>query len=168
MTSDDLIACLSRHRRTWEQLLSGVAEPAARRVPYAGGWPLLVMVAHLADEERDDFRARIELTLGDASAEWPEIDPEGWVRLRGYAGRSWTDVCADFLAERDRSLTWLAGLTGPDWSATHDHPAIGELSAGDLLASWVAHDLRHMAQASRLLHESLCSSVEPFSTAYAG
>jgi uncharacterized damage-inducible protein DinB len=168
MTPDDLIARLAHHRGMWERLLSAVSEGEARLPPKNGGWSLLVLVAHLADEERDDFRARIESTLADPGADWAPIDPEGWVRSRDYASKGWPDVVHDLLAERDRSMAWLESLDAPDWSAPHEHPAIGQMTAGDLLASWVAHDLRHLGQASRLLYGALAAGVAPYSVDYAG
>lgn len=162
-----LVARLTAHQDMWRALLSGVDEQAVRRVPPTGGWSLLLLVAHLADEERDDFRARIASTLRDPAAPWPPIDPEGWVTSRRYAERAWPAVLEDFLAERRRSLAWLESLPASDWSLAYEHPR-GPIRAGDLLASWVAHDLRHLGQAARLLHGALADDVAPYSVAYAG
>ena len=168
MTPADLVARLSTQAEVWRALLTPVDEAAARRRPPRGGWSLLELTAHLADEERDDFRRRLDLTLHEADAAWPPIDPEGWVQSRDYASKPWPGVLHDFLEERARSLAWLAGLVEPRWTASHAHPAFGAMAAGDLLASWVAHDLRHLGQAARLLHGALADGVAPFSVEYAG
>jgi hypothetical protein len=73
-----------------------------------------------------------------------------------------------FLEERRRSLAWLRGLASPDWSRVHSHPRFGSMAAGDLLAAWVAHDLLHLRQLSRLLYERLREVVHPFKVDYAG
>ncbi|MGQ0552780.1 MAG: DinB family protein [Planctomycetota bacterium] len=163
-----IIARLDSHQELWRSLLSGLDESAVRRVPPEGGWSVLVLVAHLADEERDDFRARSASVLSEPAAPWPPIDPEGWVTSRRYAERSWPAVLEDFLVERRRSIEWLKSRVASDWSLTHQHPSLGPIRAGDLLASWLAHDLRHLSQAARLLHGALANDAAPYSVAYAG
>ena len=51
---------------------------------------------------------------------------------------------------------------------THTHPIFGGLSAGDLLASWVAHDFLHLRQLARLQFQYASLLAEPYSTRYAG
>ena len=73
-----------------------------------------------------------------------------------------------FLAERTRSVDWLRGLGAVDWEA---RPARGKpegLRAGDLLVSWVAHDLFHIRQMTNLRWEYLSATAAPYSTEYAG
>ena len=41
-------------------------------------------------------------------------------------------------------------------------------SAGDLLASWLAHDLLHVRQLARLHWQYLTAAAKPFQTDYAG
>ena len=55
----------------------------------------------------------------------------------------------DFLEERDRSVEWLESLQTPDWSSAFDHPHFGKLSAGRMLANWLAHDYLHFRQIVR-------------------
>jgi len=64
-------------------------------------------------------------------------------------------------------LAWLRSLDSPDWEATYEAPW-GPITAGDLLASWVAHDLLHMRQLVELHWHYKEEQVEPYSTRYAG
>ena len=52
-------------------------------------------------------------------------------------------------------------MDGPDWSLTAPHPHYGTLSAGDLLASWIAHDHIHIRQLNRLLRQYLVQQLAP-------
>lgn len=149
-------------------LLAGVdAEQATFRAD-GKGWNLLEITCHLADEERDDFRARVDLTLHDPGRAWSPIDPEGWVGARGYGRRTLPDALADFLREREASLAWLAGLRAPDWTRAHDHPRLGTLRAGDLLAAWAAHDALHLRQIARVRRAYVDHLAAPFDARYAG
>ena len=54
-----------------------------------------------------------------------------------------------------------------DWAVAKTHPK-GDLSAGDLLASWAAHDLLHLRQIAKRLHGMLDTLGDPFTVGYAG
>jgi len=130
-------------------------------------WSLLEILNHLCDEERDDFRRRVQLTLENQETPWPPIDPEGWVSERNYNERDFEASLRDFAEERARSLVWLHGLKDPNWDHTYLHPTLGSFSAGDLLASWAAHDLLHIRQISDTMAAYVAQSAEPYSTRYA-
>ena len=149
-------------------LVEHIPAPAARMRPTAGRWSILEILCHLRDEEREDFRVRIDFTLHRAGAEWPEIDPPGWVSARGYAAEDPRRVLDDLLKERQESVQWLRSLDNPDWDLAYNHPQLGKLTAGDLLASWAAHDLLHIRQLAAALYALVGSAAGPYSTTYAG
>lgn len=160
-------ARLAGNARAIAALAEGVGPEQAAWKPDPAAWSLVETVAHLADEERLDFRARLELCLRDPSLPWPAIDPAGWVAERAYNRRPLAEALADFQAERARSLAWLAGLVAPDWRLTAVRP-VRSLSAGDLLHSWLAHDLLHLRQLLELQRAWLLRQAEDFDTGYAG
>jgi DinB family protein len=141
----------------------------ARWRPGEGRWALVEVVAHLADEERFDFRARFDLLVGKHREEpFAPIDPAGWVAARRYIELELDVALEDFLAERRHSLAWLRGLGAPDLSPARSLPSGGDLSAGDVLASWVAHDLLHLRQMARILHARAAADAAPHGVGYAG
>jgi hypothetical protein len=146
-----------------ELALTATPEQAVWR-PAPDQWSLLEVVNHLADEEAEDFRARLDHTLHRRGDTAPPIDPEGWVAEREYNGRELRESVARFMDEREWSLEWLRGLESPDWSL----PFRESLTAGDLLGSWLAHDLLHLRQLSRLHHRWLGRQVGPGGLDYAG
>jgi hypothetical protein len=167
LTLPDAIARLSANVAAFEQLLTGVSPDQARWKPDASQWSILEVVNHLADEEVEDFRQRLALTLRDPKAEWPPIDPQGWPVSRNYVARGLDESFQRFVSERARSLEWLRSLGDVDLKSTHHH-RLGDLSAGDLLGSWLAHDLIHLRQIIRLQYRWLERQIAPFSPAYAG
>jgi len=147
---------------------AGVSDTQARWRPTADAWSLVEVVNHLVDEEVLDFRTRVELALFSPDVPFTPIDPPAWVVAHRYAERELGESVARFTAERQRSLAWLAGLDDPDWTRRHAAPWGGTIAAGDLLASWVAHDHLHVRQLDELHYGYLASSSAPFSVAYAG
>lgn len=148
-------------------LFTDVDDDEVRWKPAPERWSMLEVLGHLWDEEKDDFRRRLALTLQDPAGEWPPIDPEGWARERRYNERDLPESLAGFRQERAASLTWLRGLGEPAWDRGHEHAALGVLRAGDLLASWTAHDYLHIRQITNLRLEYLKVKAAPYSTRYA-
>jgi len=132
----------------------------ARWAPSPDAWSTTAVLAHLADEEVEDFRTRVRLTLQDPVAAWPPIDPPRWVVERNYAVRDPAAELRRYLDERARSLEWLAGQGGARWENVHQHPSAGPLSARALLVNWMAHDLLHLRQLARLQHGVLAARGE--------
>jgi ribosomal protein S18 acetylase RimI-like enzyme/uncharacterized damage-inducible protein DinB len=156
-----------------DALLAPLPDDAWRWRPADGGWSVLEIVNHLADEDPRDFRARLRSTLEDPSRDWAPIDPQGDVTRERFQERDPAESLARFRRERTASVAWLramptAGPGAPDWSSARTHPTAGTLHAGDLLASWVAHDVRHLAQIARRLHGLAARDGDPYSVAYAG
>jgi hypothetical protein len=148
-------------------LVDGVSEQQARWKPHPDSWSILEVVNHLLDEERHDFRVRLDYTLHCPGEPWPPIDPGGWVTERQYNLQDLKLSLAEFLSEREASINWLRALPEPDWEAAYEAPW-GPLRAGDLLASWVAHDLLHMRQLVELHWAYATGELAPYRPDYAG
>ncbi|MEZ4653034.1 MAG: DinB family protein [Candidatus Eisenbacteria bacterium] len=160
---------LAASARTLESLVRGVSEEQARWRPDGKGWAIVEVISHLLDEERDDFRKRIRLTLEDPTKPWPPIDPEGWARDRDYLSWDLLPTLDAFLEERRHSVEWLNGLGAVDWTiATRFEHPLGSMQAGQLLASWIAHDFLHARQLLKLHFQYRERQCAPFDTAYAG
>jgi hypothetical protein len=155
---------LSLNRGILEHLLA-VPEQQARWRPQPDRWSLLEVINHLYDEEREDFRARLDVALHHHDRTYPPIDPMGWIVERSYNERDMRESLGGFLTERDKSLRWLAGIAEPDWDATASG---SNLRAGDLLVSWVAHDFFHIHQIGRLHWDYLAAHSDPYAATYAG
>jgi len=158
---------LAQGAETIQGLVAGVSAAEARVRPSPEAWSILEVVGHLLDEEREDFRPRLDLVLHRPQETWTPIDPAGWVTARGYNERELGATLSAFLAERERSLAWIAGLTAPDWNREYQ-ASFGPITAGDLAASWAAHDLLHTRQLLELRRTRLLALAAPHRTGYAG
>ncbi|MEM6560803.1 MAG: DinB family protein [Planctomycetota bacterium] len=153
----DLDACIARLEpfpAVVHALVGGVTADEARRRGAEGQWAVVEVVNHLADEEAEDFRQRLQLTLDDPDQRWPDIDPAGSAAARGYIDRDLAESLDRFAQQRRMSIDWLRTLdvAACDWSAVHPHRP-WPITAGDLLASWLAHDMLHLRQLAKRLYE---------------
>ena len=168
MDFEKLIDSLARFGCMLPAVVDGISDRDARWRPDEGGWSILEVVCHLADEEEYDFRTRVSLTLTDPNKEWPPIDPEGWALERSYNQQSFGESLERFTSLRRESVAWLRRLKNPDWMLTHAHPKFGPFRAGDILASWVAHDYLHLRQIAKRMYELANRDAGEFSSRYAG
>ena len=162
------IESLERFPRILKSLVDGISAEEWTRKPASENWSILEIVCHLRDEEREDFRKRLECTLAEPIQSWPPIDPAGAAISRNYQQQSPQTALQEFCDERQASLRWLRSLHDVNWHRAYQHPKIGPMPAGDLLAAWAAHDLLHVRQITKRLFESLQQTAQPFKIDYAG
>jgi hypothetical protein len=168
MNAHRLIESLQRFPSVLRAQVDGLADEDARWKPADGAWSILEILMHLADEEVEDFRTRVKMTLGDPDQPWPGIDPEGWAIERRYNEGELSEALHRFITERQKSVAWLTGLEDPDWSRAYRHPRLGPIRAGDVFVSWAAHDALHLRQIAKRLYQMTRRDGQPFTTDYAG
>src|SRR3954451_17107774 len=121
----DLNHIINRMRANAEAIAAlarDVSDAQARWKPADDAWSLLEVVNHLYDEEREDFRTRIDYILHRPGEQAPPIDPVGWVTARAYNMRDPHESLDAFVRERDASLEWLRGLQTANWDAEYRAP----------------------------------------------
>ena len=168
MQAEFAIHRLARNVEAIGGLVSGTSAEQARWKPSPAQWSILEVINHLADEELEDFRTRLDLVLHHPSRDWPGIAPKDWVVKRGYNSRDLPESLNRFIDARQASLAWLKGLSDPDWDREARTPGGEPMQAGRLLMSWLAHDWHHVRQMTRLHYEYLAQLAHPASLAYAG
>ncbi|MEM9065481.1 MAG: DinB family protein [Planctomycetota bacterium] len=168
MNLEALAARMERFPAALSALVSGLPANDALWRPDERTWSITEIVAHLVDEELEDFRARVLSTLADPSTPWSPWDPEGTATHRSYRERDLESELARFAVARADSLEQLrAAASGADWELAYQHPTHGPLRVGDLMTSWAAHDALHLRQISKRLFE-LASRDGGYGSDYAG
>jgi hypothetical protein len=167
MELDGLSLQMTGNAERVRAVVQDVSDRQARWRPNATSWSILEVVNHLYDEERQDFRLRLDHILRGRTDRWPDIDPQGWVTERAYNERELGESLGNYLAAREGSLAWLRGLSAPDWEATYEAP-FGTIRAGDVMAAWVVHDLKHLRQLVRLHGAYTVQALQPYQVRYAG
>ena len=120
-------------------------------------------VGHLIHGERTDWipRARIILAQGEDRTFEPY---DRFAQQRESAGKTLNELLDEFAQLRSENLTALR-----DWQVsdeqlmlTGEHPALGTVTLQQLLATWVAHDLGHIAQTARVMAKRYRDEVGPW------
>jgi DinB superfamily len=160
---EEAVAMLSRTPSTLDALLRGL--PDGWVAAHEGGdtWSPFDVIGHLIHGERTDWipRARIILEHG-------ETKPfETFDRLAQFAesrGRTLASLLDEFAALRQDNLRALDALhlAGADLDRRGRHPELGGVTLRQLLATWVAHDLDHVMQISRVLARQYTDEVGPW------
>jgi len=148
-------------------LLANISQDESRIKPNSESWSILEVVCHLYDLEREDFREHLDFILHRQNEEYHVIDPQSWVTERKYNEQSFAEAEEKFVAERKQSLEWLRGLSKPNWETTYTSQ-YGSVSAGEMFASWIAHDNLHIRQLVELRQSRVERITKPYDIQYAG
>jgi len=159
---------LARQATTIAALTEGIDDSQATLRLKPGEWNMLEVMCHLYDEEINDFRIRVIQTVTQPTLPLPAIDPEAWVISHQYASQSFTQIRNRFLAARAESITLLQSLLTPDWQTSLNHPILHELRAGDVVWSWLGHDMLHIRQLNELWYLYTIACASPWKIGYAG
>ena len=109
MNGSNFTGQLTSNAGRFEALVQGVSEAQAPWKPDAETWSILEIVNHLYDEEREDFRVRLDNILHHQEREWAPIDPEGWVTERQYSERE-LPASLTKLPDRAKRVSEVAGV----------------------------------------------------------
>lgn len=148
-------------------LLSGIAQEDASAKPTPEAWSILETLCHLHDEEREDFREHLDFILNRQNEEWHVIHPREWVIERKYNQQNFEEMRDKFIAEREKSLKWLNEMSGVNWETAYSSE-YGTVSAGEMLACWIAHDNLHIRQLVELRRARIERICKPYPILYAG
>jgi hypothetical protein len=149
-------------------MLSGVSQADAMVKKSPRVWSILEVTCHLYDEEREDFRKRLEFILGDQQGKWPFIAPAMWVTTHKYNEQNLNRMKAQFFNEREKSLAWLKTIRNADWTIRYEYKRGMFRSAGEIFCSWVAHDNLHIRQLTELRRRLIEQKTKPYPIGYAG
>lgn len=162
-----IINHLESHRAVYEKLFLTDSEALIYWKPDKDKWCLLEIVCHLIDEEIEDFRYRVKHTLTTPDQPAPPIDPVGWPTSKKYFEQDFKTSVSRFLEERDLSINWLRSIKNGNWTNEYKHPQIGNITAKQFLANWLAHDYLHIRQIMKLKFQYL-EHVSGEDLSYAG
>jgi DinB superfamily len=158
------IPILERTPAVISTLLEDLPEDWTRVDEGPDTWSPRQVVAHLINGERTDWipRARIILQQG----KYRRFDPfDRFADIN--APRPLQELLEEFDQLRSQNVATLRGwnLKEKDMELTGEHPEFGAVTMRQLLATWVVHDLSHIAQITRTMARAYTAAVGPW-TAY--
>jgi hypothetical protein len=160
---DEAVQILARTPVALEVLLDGLPDRWIHANEGPESWSPFEVVGHLIHAERTDWvpRARLILELG----EHQPFEPfDRFAHRREFAGRPLRELLERFAECRQASLATLRAwqLTPADLERRGRHPDFGPVTLGELLATWVVHDLGHLGQIARVMAKAYRSAVGPW------
>jgi hypothetical protein len=160
---DEGTAVLARTPATLDALLRGLPDGWIHAHEGGETWSPFDVIGHLIHGEQTDWLARVRIILEHGEAR-PFDKFNRLAQFDASQGRSMDALLDEFAALRQANLRELASLgLGPaDLARTGTHPAFGRVTLGQLLATWVAHDLDHVVQVSRVIARQYSDEVGPW------
>ena len=157
------IAVLERTPATFRALLAGLPDVWTATNEGPNTFSPYDNVGHLIHGERTDWipRARIILAQG-ANRRFEPYDR--FAQIRESKGKNLGQLLDEFAQLRAENLTTLRGwnLSDQQLELKGEHPELGTVTLRQLLATWVAHDLGHIAQTTRVMAKQYRDAVGPW------
>jgi hypothetical protein len=126
-------------------------------------WSPFDVVGHLIDGEETDWIPRSRIIL--AGGPNPAFEPfDRFRHFRLNRGKPLIDLLDRFARLRGENVATLEGfrLSDADLAREGLHPELGRVTLRQLLATWVAHDLGHVAQVARVMAKQYAEEVGPW------
>jgi hypothetical protein len=160
---DQGIAVLSRTPQVLDTLLRGLDASWIDATEGPETWSPYDVIGHLIHGERTDWipRARIILSQGTDRRFAPY---DRFAQFRESEGQTLDALLDTFRQLRVENVQTLAGwkLREAELALEGEHPAFGAVSLRQLLATWVAHDLAHLVQITRVMARQYREAVGPW------
>lgn len=159
----DTIAILTRTPATLNALVRGLPELWVRGNEGKDTWSAFDVVGHLNVGERTDWMPRLRIIM--ENGETRPFDPFDRFAQMHERDKSLEQLLDDFSRLRSANLAELQALNlqPEDLTRRGRHPALGQVTLSQLLATWAVHDLTHIHQLSRVMAHQYREAVGPWS-----
>ena len=157
------LAVLERTPATFRALLAGLPEVWTGSNEGPATFSAFDNLAHLVHGERSDWIPRARLILAQGTARrFKPVDR--FAHAQESAGKSVAELLEEFTQLRAENLSVLRAwhLTERELVLEGEHPDFGTVTLAQLLATWVVHDLGHLAQTARVLAKQYREAVGPW------
>ena len=159
----DAIEILQRTPATIEALVKDLP-PQWSEVNEGGEtWSVYDVVGHLIHGETTDWVNRMEIILREGEdRNFPAF--QRFAMFEESKGKSLNQLVKEFAAVRRKNIEILQSknLTEAQLDLKGVHPKFGEVTLRQLLATWVAHDMGHLAQMARVIAKQYKEEAGPW------
>ena len=159
----DGLAVLERTPATFRALLTGLPDAWITANEGPDTFSPFDNVGHLIHGERTDWIPRARIILAQAANRRFERY-DRFAHVRESAGKSLGNLLDEFTLLRAENVATLRGwaLSDQALALVGEHPELGPVTLRQLLATWVAHDLGHVAQTTRVMAKRYREAVGPW------
>lgn len=160
---DHATALLSRTPAVLAELLRELPEGwlDCREAP--GTFSPRDVLGHLIHGEQVDWIPRVRIILEHGESKpFDPFDRVGFQKLiEGKSGEELLNMFAELRKQNLQTMSVLALQPGT-LLRTGTHPELGRVTLGQLFATWVVHDLGHLAQIERVMARQYREAVGPW------
>ncbi len=160
------VQVLERTPLTVQRLLLGLSEEWVLGKEDSNTWSPFDIVGHLIHGERTDWIPRVQIIL-QFDTPHPFETFDRLAQFRDSQGKSLKELLNTFSVLRQENLRTLEAMhvSAADLERQGIHPEFGNVTLRQLLATWVVHDLSHIAQTAEVMAQQYTQAVGPW-TAY--
>jgi len=146
------IEILSRTPATLRALLGGISESWTMANYGPETFSPFDVVGHLIHAEKTDWITRARW-IEDKGVSEPFPPFDRFAQQRESVGKDMATLLGEFETARAQSLADLRALRADEGTLglVGRHPTLGTVTMRELIATWVVHDLDHLAQIARAL-----------------
>lgn len=121
------------------------------------------VIGHLIHGEKTDWVVRAKMIQEFGKTQTFERY-DRFAQYENSKGRSLQQLLDEFAAIRKENMLWFRSLnlTEADLDKKGMHPVLGEVTLRNLLATWVVHDLTHIAQITRVMAKQYKTEMGPW------
>lgn len=157
------IEILERTPAVLNSLLSGLSDDWIMNNEGPETFSPYDVVGHLLHGEKADWTERVKRILEFGN----KRSFDSFDRFAMYEeskGKTMQQLLKEFGSLRKKNIEWLLSLqlTDTDLERIGLHPKFGEVTLANLLSTWVAHDLTHTAQITRVMAKQYKEAVGPW------
>jgi uncharacterized damage-inducible protein DinB len=160
---DQTIAILTRTPSTLQIMLDGLPDVWVHCNEGAETWSPYDIVGHFIHGERTDWIPRAKIILKHGPSK--QFDPfDRYAQFEASKGKTLKELLDLFETLRRRNLEVLSdlNLSPADIELVGIHPEFGEVTLGQLLATWAVHDLSHIGQIAQVMAKQYANAVGPW------
>ncbi|MEQ8534199.1 MAG: DinB family protein [Imperialibacter sp.] len=157
------IEVLERTPGVLNTLLDGLSADWISTNEGGESWSAYDVVGHLTHGEKTDWIPRAEIILSSVADK--HFQPFDRFAQMGESGKkTLQQLLHEFSSLRKGNIERIRamGISDEDLAKTGIHPAFGEVTLAQLLATWVAHDLNHIGQIVRVITKQYKAEVGPW------
>lgn len=160
---DRSIEILEQTPKTLRQFLSGLSEDWTAANEGPDTWSPYDVVGHLIHGEHTDWIQRLDIILGESESKTFESF-DRFAQFENSKGKTLAELLDEFEGLRHKNLLYLRSLnlSEDQFNLKGVHPELGEVNLEQLLATWVTHDLGHIAQIARTMAKQYKNQVGPW------
>jgi hypothetical protein len=159
---DDVLALLERTPASLGFLLAGLPQLWLNMTDGHDTWSPYQVISHLINGEHTNWLPRVQHILANEKRSFEPFDRVPWPNE--HHASSADELLARFAQLRQENIATLKrlNLSKADMNRTGQHPEFGEVTLGQLLATWAVHDLNHIGQIVGTMARVYTNAVGPW------